>query len=247
MVWVLDLDGVVRLGRTPITGAVGAVRRLAEAGETVVYVTNNAATPISEQERSLEADGFPAAGRVYGAAAAAARLLEGSERVLVVGSSGLADEVAARGCTVVDEGPCDAVVCGLDRGFTYEKLKAAGMAIRAGARWIATNTDATFPTADGLEPGAGSIVAAITTASGTEPEIGGKPTGAMVELLRDELGAEGIVVGDRPDTDGLFARALGYEFALVLSGVTTADDLPVEPEPDHVADDLAGLVDERMS
>lgn len=74
------------------------------------------------------------------------------------------------------------------------------------------------------------------------PEIGGKPERAMVDLLRERLGDDGIVVGDRSDTDGRFAHALGYRFALVLSGVTTPADLPVEPEPWAVADDVLGLV-----
>lgn len=247
MPWVLDLDGVIRLGEQPVPGAAEAVALLRAAGEEVVFATNNAYRSIRDQEASLEAMGIPAGGDVVGAAQAGASLLRTGERVLVVGGPGLIEEVEARGCTLVDDGPCDAVISGLDRQFHYDALRRAGLAIRGGARWILTNPDQTFPTPHGLEPGAGSIGAAIRAAGGAEPEIGGKPEGAMVGLLRDRLGAEGIVVGDRADTDGLFAVALGYRFALVLSGVTTVQDLPVEPTPWAVADDLLQLVERILA
>lgn len=242
MPWVLDLDGVIRLGEQPIAGAAEAVALLRAAGEEVVFATNNAYRSIRDQEASLEAMGIPARNAVVGAAQAGASLLRAGERVLVVGGPGLVEEVQARGCTLVEDGPCDAVISGLDRQFHYDALRRAGLAIRGGARWILTNPDQTFPTPHGLEPGAGSIGAAIAAASGAVPEIGGKPEGAMVGLLRERLGDDGIVVGDRADTDGLFAVALGYRFALVLSGVTTVDDLPVHPDPWAVDDDLLVLV-----
>jgi HAD superfamily hydrolase (TIGR01450 family) len=242
MPWVLDLDGVIRLGAEPIRGAAEAVSLLRGAGEEVVFATNNAYRSIRDQEHALEAMGIPAAGAVVGAARAGASLLHAGESVLVVGGPGLVEEVQARGCELVEHGPCDAVISGLDREFHYDALRRAGLAIRGGARWILTNPDPTFPTPHGLEPGAGSIGAAIRAASGVEPEIGGKPEGAMVGLLRERLGDDGIVVGDRADTDGLFAVALGYRFALVLSGVTTEADLPVEPDPWAVAPDLLQLV-----
>jgi len=240
--WVVDLDGVVRLGDQAIPGAAQAVAELRAAGQTVVFATNNADRRIADQEASLEAMGIPATGAVVGAAEAGARLLAPAERVLVVGGPGLREEVARRGCVIVDEGPCDAVISGLDRELRYESLRRATLAIRGGARWVLTNPDRTFPTPHGLEPGAGAIGAAIAAASGATPEIGGKPEGAMVGLLRERLGNDGIVVGDRIDTDGRFATALGYRFALVLSGVTTAADLPVDPAPWAVATDLLALV-----
>lgn len=247
MPWVLDLDGVIRLGSDPIPGAAEAVARLRAAGEEVVFATNNAYRPISDQEAALAAMGIPAEGAVVGAAQAGASLLRRGERVLVVGGPGLREEVVGRGCSIVDDGPCDAVISGLDRSFDYEALRRAGLAIRAGARWVLTNPDPTFPTPHGLEPGAGSIGAAIRAAGGAEPEIGGKPEGAMVGLLRARLGDHGVVVGDRPDTDGKLAVAMGYRFALVFSGVTGRDDLPVEPEPWRTADDLLALVDDVLA
>jgi 4-nitrophenyl phosphatase len=237
-----DLDGVVRLGPDPIPGAAEAVRRLRAAGERVVFVTNNAATRISVQEERLEAMGIPAVGDVIGAAQAGASLVNADQRVLVVGEDGLTEAVRARGASVVSSGSVDAVVVGLDRSFDYESLTRSSGAIRAGARFIATNGDQTFPTPNGLVPGAGSIVAAIAAASGVAPEIAGKPHEPIADLVRAALGSTGLVVGDRDDTDGAFARTLGYDFALVLSGVTAAGDLPVDPAPTYVAQDLQTLV-----
>ena len=112
---------------------------------------------------------------------------------------------------------------------------------RAGARLVATNDDATYPGEHGLTPGAGSLLAAVVTASGVDPIVAGKPYAPMVELVRALAGPDGVAVGDRADTDGRFARALGYRFGLVLTGVTTAADLPVDPAPDATEDDLAAL------
>ena len=101
--------------------------------------------------------------------------------------------------------------------------------------WILANTA-------GMLLLAGAILAAVVTASGVAPVVAGKPYAPIVGYVRRILGESGIVVGDRPDTDGRFARALGYEYGLVLSGVTSANDLPVDPDPDHVAASLDSLV-----
>lgn len=244
--WVIDLDGVVWLGDQPIPGSADAVARLRAAGEEVVFVTNNAWARVADQEAKLERIGIPAHGHVVTAAQAGAALLTEGSRVLVIGGPGLQEEVAQRPVEVVASGPCDVVISGLDRRFDYERLRVAAQAIRGGAQWILTNEDTTFPTPTGLEPGAGSIAAAIAAASGARPTVAGKPHGAVVGLLRDRLGPDGHVVGDRPDTDGRFATALGYRFGLVMSGVTGPDDLPVEPAPWRVADDLLALVDDAL-
>ena len=140
---------------------------------------------------------------------------------------------------MVRDGPADAVVVGYHRDFDYERMRIAAGAVDAGARLLATNDDATYPTPDGPIPGGGAILASIVTATGVTPTIAGKPHAPIADLVRRRLGDAGWVVGDRADTDGRFAGALGYRFALVLSGVTRAHDLPVEPAPDLVADDLA--------
>lgn len=245
MGWVLDLDGVVRLGPRAVPGAAGAVARLLDAGEDVLFVTNSAYRSVAEVEAELGAHGIDARGRVLTSAVAAASLCQPGERVQCCGGPGLRTELLARGARVVDDGGglVDAVVVGYDPAFDYAALTRAMRAIRAGARFVAANQDATYPTDDGLLPGNGAIVAAIETASGVAPVVAGKPHPTMLGLVRDRLGPEGTLVGDRPDTDGAFARALGYRFALVLSGVTSSADLPVHPEPAVVAPDLAAVVD----
>jgi len=138
--------------------------------------------------------------------------------------------------------PVDAVVVGFHRDADWERIRIASTAVRGGARFIATNDDATYPTEHGLVPGNGAIVAAVATAAGVAPVVAGKPHEALARVVRARCGDAGIVVGDRPDTDGRFAATLGWSFGLVLSGVTSAADLPVDPTPDVVAADLADLV-----
>ena len=134
---------------------------------------------------------------------------------------------------MVHDGPADAVIMGITQAFDYDMMTRAMHAIADGARFIATNTDSTFPMADRLVPGNGALVAAVATATGLKPEIAGKPHHPIAELVRAQLGPSGLMVGDRADTDGLFAGVVGYDFALVLSGVTTEADLPTDPPAVH--------------
>jgi HAD superfamily hydrolase (TIGR01450 family) len=240
--WVLDLDGVIWLSDEPLPGAAEAVARLRAAGERVLFVTNNSFSPVGEQEAKLERFGIPAHGDVVTSAMAGATLVEPGERVLVCGGPGIVEAVTARGAEAVRDGDADAVAVGFHRDFDYERLRVAMRAVRRGARLVATNDDATYPTPDGPIPGGGSIVAAVAYASQTTPIVAGKPHRPMADLVRALVGDEGTVVGDRPDTDGAFAVTLGYRWALVLSGVTRKSDLPVTPAPDVVADSLAALV-----
>ena len=200
----------------------------------------------AEQEAKLAGHGIDATGSVLTSAMAAAQLVEAGQRVLVVGGHGINEAVERRGATVVDTHPADAVIVGIDPAFNYDELGRAMTAVRGGATLIGTNHDPTYPTAEGLKPGGGAIVAAIAAAAEVAPTFAGKPNRAAADLVRARLGDSGLMVGDRPDSDGLFATELGYDFGLVLSGVTNADDLPVEPSPAVVADDLASLVTARL-
>ena len=138
----------------------------------------------------------------------------------------------------------DAVMVGIDRQFTYETMRRAADAIHRGARLIGTNDDATYPTPTGPIPGGGAILAAVATAAGVHPVIAGKPHRPMAALVEERFGIDAarsaVVVGDRPSTDGLFARQLGCRFALVLSGVTAGAD-GVDPAPDLVGAELAQI------
>ncbi len=242
--WVLDLDGVIWLADTPVAGSAAACGRLQAAGLPPVFVTNMSRLTVAEQEAKLARHGIDATGRVVTSALAVASLCSPGDRVLVVGGGGVVEALEARNVEIVTDGVIDTVVVGMEpAAFRYDLLKQASLAIRGGARFLATNTDPTFPTPEGLVPGSGAYVAALETASGCRATIAGKPHGPIAELIVGRLGPTGIVVGDRADTDGEFATALGYDFGLVLSGATTAAELPVEPEPAWVADDLASLVD----
>jgi 4-nitrophenyl phosphatase len=246
--WLLDLDGVVWLSGVAIPGSPEAVARLRDAGERVLFVTNNSSARLGEQEAKLAAIGIPAEGDVVTSAMAAAALLEPGTTALVAGGPGIDEALAGRGVAAVREGSADAVVVGFHRDFDFAGLTVASGAVRAGARLIGTNDDATYPTPDGEIPGGGSILAAVAYASSVEPTVAGKPFQPMADAVR-ALAGDGphVMVGDRPSTDGLFARRLGARFALVLSGVTAAGDLPVEPAPDLVGADLADVVGQALA
>lgn len=251
---VIDLDGVIWLGDEPIAGAAAAVARLREAGVDVVFVTNNAHPTVADIEAKLAAHGIEAPGAVLNSPMAAATLVAAGERVLVLGGPGVVEAVLGRGAvpvspTEADEAgapPVDVVVVGFHRSFDWERMRVAATAIRGGARFVATNDDATYPTTSGPVPGGGAIVAAVATAAGVAPTVAGKPHQALADVVLARCGPVGLMVGDRLDTDGGFAATLGWPFALVLSGVTTSADLPVSPVPDLVADDLQAVVDDLL-
>ena len=242
MGYVLDLDGVLWLGDVPIPRAADAVIALRAKGERVLFVTNNSSETVAAQATKLARFGVPAEGDVVTSAQAAASLVEPAERVLVCAGPGVVEAMEQRGAVALREGPADAVVVGLHRDFDYERMRAAFRAVDSGARLISTNSDRTYPTPTGPIPGGGAIAASIAYAADVEPVVAGKPHQPMVDLVLDRLGPVGTVVGDRPETDGRFARALGYRWALVLTGVTARSDLPVDPAPDVVAESLAELV-----
>jgi len=241
--WVLDLDGVIWLQGQPLAGVDRAVATLQQRGVRTLYATNNSATTVDEVLARLARAGIRAdSGDVVSSAAAAAGLLAKGSRALVLGSAGLLEALAARGVEVVSDPPADAVVVGWTREFDFDRLAVASRTVRQGARLIGTNDDATYPTPDGLIPGAGSLLAAVATASGTFPEVAGKPHRAMAQLIGARVDDVRVVVGDRPSTDGLFARQLGVPFALVFSGVTAPGTHVSDPRPAVTAPDLAALV-----
>jgi glycerol-1-phosphatase len=238
---------VIWRGRETVPGAPEAVARLRDADAPIAFVTNSAERTPAQVAAKLDAHGIPdAESLVITAAMAAAAMIDPGDRVFVVGSDGLRGAVEARGATIVTSGPADVAVVGITLAFDYDILSAVMNVIRAGARFIATNDDATFPDAGGLLPGNGALVAAVATAAGVEPEVAGKPHEAIADLVRRRLGDRGVMVGDRPETDGRFAESLGYDFALVLTGVVSETDLPVQPTPLYVAADLRTLVEELL-
>ncbi len=240
-----DLDGVVWLAHQPIPGSVQAIAELQAAGIEVLFVTNNSTSPPAAVEEVLESIGVQARNKVVGSAAAAASLLIPGERVMVCGERGIQEAVDRAGAQRVDphdpEGSdiCETVVVGLDRHFNYQVLDRVSAAIRNGARFIATNDDPTYPTPTGVVPGAGSVVAAVSAASGVRPILAGKPHRPMADLVLGVMGAfpdpispeQVVMVGDRLSTDGRFAQTLGCSFAWVRSGVASdvheSEDIPI--------------------
>ena len=243
MTWALDLDGVMWRGKSAIPGSADAVAALRERGHQVVFLTNNSHDRVEAYVAKLEAMGVAVeADEVVTSGQAAASILEPGTTALVCAGPGVDEALTARGVQVVDGDTADAVVVGWRPDFDYQLLRAAATAVMGGARLIGTNDDATYPTDEGLIPGGGSLLAAVAYASGATAEVAGKPHKATVALVEKRVGPVEVMVGDRPSTDGVLARNLGARFALVLSGVTTEEDLPVEPEPDLVEPDLAAVV-----
>jgi 4-nitrophenyl phosphatase len=222
---ICDLDGVVWRGSRPIEGAAEAIAELRRTNARVLFVTNNSHAPVRAVTDKLAAMNVPATEEdVVTSAQAAARLLDGATNALVVGGEGIIEALHDRGIEAVHEGHADAVVVGFDPTFTYARLRTAMHAITAGARFVATNEDATYPTDDGEIPGGGSIVAAVSYAASATPEVAGKPHPPCARLVEERAGPVDWVVGDRLETDGAFATALGARFGLVLTGVTTEAD-----------------------
>jgi glycerol 3-phosphatase-2 len=246
-----DLDGVIWRGDVPIPGSASAVARLRDAGARVVFLTNNSSGRIADYVARLgaagiEADGDDVGSSAQAAAALVAQQLPAGARVLACAGAGVVEALEATGFHAVDTEPASAVVVGWHRTFDFERLARAADAVRAGALFVATNADPTYPSADGLLPGAGAIVAAVATAAGRQPVVAGKPHPPMVALVRARFGNVGVMVGDRPSTDGALAAALGWPFALVLSGVvgSVGEERIPEPRPALVGADLVAIVPE---
>ena len=245
---VLDLDGVLWLGDEPLPGAADAVARFRKAGLAVGFMTNNSSLPVAGYVEKLGRFGVDAdASEVLTSALAAADLLAADlaagSKVLACSGPGVVEALEARGFEVVDVGPAEAVVVGWHRTFDFDRLDRASAAIRAGARFVATNLDATYPAPDGLLPGNGSVVAAVATAAGRRPDVAGKPEAPTVALVRERFGDRGVIAGDRPSTDGALAVALGWPFALVVSSATLSGDEPADYPAAFVGPSLAAVAD----
>jgi 4-nitrophenyl phosphatase len=243
---LFDLDGVIYRGSEPIPGAKEALERVVDAEWRRLFVTNNS-TRTREQaaakiKRVVGHEVDPA--DIVTSARAAMSLIPDSARTcLVVGGEGIREAVVEAGLEIVaGPGGADCVVVGLDRSFDYELLHVASTAIREGGSFIATNRDPTFPAADGLMPGAGSLVAALEAASGVRPEVAGKPHKATIDLIRGLGVGEAWVIGDRLDTDiALATEQPDWRSIVVLSGVTGPE--AAGGEADFVCDDVLTAVD----
>lgn len=246
---LLDLDGTVFRGHEPTQGA---VESLAAVQSRALFVTNNASRSAAQVAEHLGELGFTARDEdVVTSAQSAARLVADQvpvgSAVLIVGTDALAAEITAVGLEPVRTFAADpvAVVQGHNPDTGWSILAEAALAIRAGALWVAANVDRTLPSERGLLPGNGSMVAALRTATDTEPQVAGKPAPSLMQdaLARGDFGTP-LVVGDRLDTDIEGANAAGLPSLMVLTGVNDAADMvraAAGSRPDFLAEDLRSL------
>lgn len=271
---VFDLDGVVYRGHQPVPGAAELVSWLHGAGVTVRFATNNSMVARAGYVQRLGGMGIETApDEVVTSTSATIEHLRRHapevRSVLAIGAEGMRRELREAGFDVVMAGEAvqahaggplerrfDAVVVGLDPHVDYRRLAAAMRAVEDGARLVATNADTRYPTAAGFLPGAGSIVAAVATATGIAPEVIGKPQPAMFAAILEASGrpaAEAVVIGDNPDADVVGASRAGVASILVLTGVADAamaEGLAGERRPTAVAADPAAvraLLEDRIS
>jgi glycerol-1-phosphatase len=251
---VLDLDGVVYLGDEVVPAAPAAVQGVRGLGVRLAFVTNNSLRPPELVAEKLGRLGVKAAvEEILTSAHATVRLLGGRDgldgtKVLVVGGPGLRRALQDAGARLIDGADwrqAEVVAVGFDPELTYERVRTAALAIRAGARFVGSNPDTTLPMPDGDWPGAGATLAMLRAATGVRPEVAGKPERALFETIAAAIGpGPYLMVGDRADTDLDGAHRLGWATALVLSGVVTPADLPeLTVAPDHLLADVGGLLD----
>jgi 4-nitrophenyl phosphatase len=250
---LIDLDGVVYTGREPIPGAATFLGEARRRGLKFLLVTNNSTTSpelVAARLRGMQIEVDP--GEILTSAQAAVgyvrRHAERGATVRIVGEAGLRQAAEEEGLVVVDgDAHAEWVIAGLDRAFTYETLAAATRAIMDGAHFVATNADALLPVEGGqVVPGAGTMIAAIRTATAVEPVVVGKPEPGLFEHGLQRLGGlaahQVAMIGDRLDTDVDGGRRAGLRTILVLTGVTTrAEAAAASPPPDATLPDLASV------
>jgi len=250
---LIDLDGVVWIGREPVPGSAEALKTLLETGKRLVFVTNNPGKhPAAYAERLGEMGVVVSAEQIVTAGMVVARLAgeaagDGGS-AFVIGAKALKEMVAASGARVLEgeEGrEAGAVVVSGHRGFDYGELLTAKRALDRGAALFATSHDPTMPFPGGEVPGTGAVLAAVETASGRRAEIAGKPERHLFEMAREALGeCESVAMaGDRLSSDITGGARAGLETILVLSGTTTREEAAAaSPAPDFVLESLSGLL-----
>jgi 4-nitrophenyl phosphatase len=253
---ILDMDGVLWSDASPIGDLRTVFRVLAERQLSVVLATNNATRTVEEYLEKLRSFRVSLESRqIVTSSIATARVLAerfpAGGRVFVIGEGGLLAALRQAGFSPITDPAQDsavlAVVAGIDRAVSYDKLRRATLHIRAGAPFYGTNPDKTFPTPLGLVPGAGSILAALEAATDVTPIVVGKPSPLMMEIALERLGLQSdevLVVGDRLETDMAAGHAAGMRTALVLSGVSTLEQAERwNPRPDLIASSLSAVLE----
>ncbi len=237
---ILDMDGVLWRSSQALPGVAEFFAFVQQRGIRFALATNNSTKTVDRYVERLNSAGVPARPeQVITSSVATADYV--SQRypadtpLYIIGEAGIHEALAERGFHE-DPERAQVVIVGLDTQFNYDKMKTATLLIRAGADFIGTNGDRTFPIPGGLAPGNGSLLASIQTATDVQPVIIGKPGRVMFEVALQRLGTtpeQTLMIGDRLETDVLGAQQAGLPAALVLSGVTQAEDVragQIEPE-----------------
>ncbi|MDP1547729.1 MAG: HAD-IIA family hydrolase [Anaerolineales bacterium] len=251
---ILDMDGVIWKSDAPIGDLSAIFKRIRERGLKFVFATNNGTkTPedyqIKLRELGVDVDAAQVVTSALGIAFLLAQKHPRGTKIFMIGEDGIRTALEEQGFEIVsvENAPeAEAVVMGIDRGVNFQKIAEATLLVRAGVPFYTTNTDRTFPTPRGEIPGSGAWLAVVTTATGVQPIVAGKPFPYLMELSLERLGTsreETLVVGDRLETDIAAGQAVGCPTAMVLSGVSTkAEADEWKPSPTLIADDLAALV-----
>jgi NagD protein len=245
------MDGVLVHEGRPVPGAPEFVGRLRASGKPFLILTNNSIYTARDLQARLSRVGIEVGERnIWTSALATAQFL-GDQRpggtAHVIGEAGLTTALHAIGYVLTDHDP-DYVVLGETRTYSFEAITQAIRHINDGARFIATNPDATGPSNEGALPACGSVAALITKATGVEPYFVGKPNPMMMRSALNSIQAHSettAMIGDRMDTDVLCGLEAGLETILVLTGISNRDEVGRYPyQPSRIVESVADLVDE---
>jgi 4-nitrophenyl phosphatase len=252
---ILDMDGVLWKENESIGDLRSVFQKIDSLGLSTVLATNNATRTVEQYQEKVQGFGIELEPwQFVNSAHATVSYLQntypGGGPIFIIGSEALINTLNDAGYYYHEENVL-AVVAGMDRVLTYEKLRRATLLIRSGIPFIGTNPDKTFPTPVGLTPGTGAILAALQASCDQEPIICGKPAPEMYWVAMKRMNTrpeETLVVGDRAETDIIGAQAIGCRCALVLSGVTSEDQAKAwAPPPDIIASDLNDVLDRLIS
>ncbi len=247
---IIDMDGVLWRDTEPIGNLERVFYLINDMGLKITLATNNSTKTVAEYLNKLAGFGVSLQpNQIITSSEAAARYLISNHppdsRVYVVGEPAL-EQVLSESGFKITAADAEIVVAGMDRMVTYEKLRNATLFIRAGAAFVATNADRTFPTPQGLVPGAGSILAALEAASEVKPVVVGKPSTYIYQEAMKRMGSDAqhtLVIGDRLETDIAGGQSLNCPTALVLSGVTESMQARAwAPEPEWISPDISHLL-----
>jgi NagD protein len=249
--WLMDMDGVLVREEEAIPGADEFITRLRELGTPFLLLTNNSIYTQRDLAARLRNSGIDVPEeRIWTSALATARFLEDQRpggSAFVIGEAGLTTALHSAGYTLTERSP-EYVVLGETRTYSFERITQAIRLIEGGARFIATNPDATGPTLNGPLPATGSVAALISRATGVDPYFVGKPNPLMMRSALNAIDAHSetaAMIGDRMDTDIVSGLEAGMVTILVLTGLTTGEDAERYPyRPSRVVDSVADLIQE---